>query len=150
MTRDTRTEVQDPETPEGAAAAGRSGPGATRSVPLAVKLLRWVERLVLLAVAVFTVMAAGVEVLRVVETGSVVLADLLLMFLYAEVIGMVAVFYLSRTTPLFYPIFIAITAIARLIVLQSKEMDPLKIIYEAAAILLLAGAVALLKRFAAD
>ncbi|CAE7328067.1 unnamed protein product [Symbiodinium pilosum] len=142
--------VQDPETPEGAAAAGRSGPGATRSVPLAVKLLRWVERLVLLAVAVFTVMAAGVEVLRVVETGSVVLADLLLMFLYAEVIGMVAVFYLSRTTPLFYPIFIAITAIARLIVLQSKEMDPLKIIYEAAAILLLAGAVALLKRFAAD
>jgi protein PsiE len=118
--------------------------------PLAVSALRICEKILLIFVALFTLAAAGVEIVRVVELREVVLADLLLMFLYAEVIGMVAVFYLSRTTPLFYPIFIAITAVARLIVLQSKEMDPVNILYEALAILLLAGAVAVLKYFASD
>lgn len=116
--------------------------------PLAVSAMRMVEKALLLTVAVLTLVAAGVEIWRVWEDRSVQLADLLLMFLYAEVIGMVAVFYISRTTPLFYPIFIAITAVARLIVLQSKEMDPINIIYEAGAILLLGATVAVLKQFA--
>jgi len=116
--------------------------------PLAVSAMRMVEKMLLLTVALLTVLAAGVEIWRVWEERTVTLADLLLMFLYAEVIGMVAVFYISRTTPLFYPIFIAITAVARLIVLQSKDMDPLNIIYEAGAILLLGATVAVLKQFA--
>jgi protein PsiE len=121
---------------------------APENRPLAVTAMRMVEKMLLLAVAALTVLAAGVELWRVWEERTVALADLLLMFLYAEVIGMVAVFYISRTTPLFYPIFIAITAVARLIVLQSKDMDPLNIIYEAGAILLLGATVAVLKQFA--
>lgn len=74
------------------------------------------------------------------------LADILLMFLYTEVIGMVAVFYTSRAIVVIYPIFIAITALARLIVLQGKDMDPLNIVFEAAAIFILAFAVLLLGR----
>jgi protein PsiE len=77
---------------------------------------------------------------------TITLADILLMFLYTEVIGMVAVFYTSRSIVVIYPIFIAITALARLIVLQGKDMDPLNIVFEAAAILVLAIAVMILGR----
>lgn len=69
------------------------------------------------------------------------LADLLLMFIYAEVIAMVGVFMRSREVPVIYPIFIAITALARLIILQGKDMDPSNILYEAIAIFVLALAV---------
>jgi protein PsiE len=60
------------------------------------------------------------------------------MFLYTEVMGMIAVFYTGKGSFFIYPIFIAITAIARLIVLQGKDMAPEKILFEAGAILLLA------------
>ena len=69
---------------------------------------------------------------------SINLADILLMFLYTEVIGMIAVFYGGKESPFVYPIFIAITALARLIVLQGKTMAPENIVFEAGAILLLA------------
>jgi protein PsiE len=59
------------------------------------------------------------------------------MFLYLEVIGMVAVYYAKRSSVFVYPIFIAITAVGRLVVLQGKEMAPANILIEAAAILLL-------------
>jgi protein PsiE len=64
-------------------------------------------------------------------------ADILLMFLYLEVIGMVSVYYARRNSVFVYPIFIAITAVGRLVVLQGKEMEPVNILIEAAAILLL-------------
>jgi protein PsiE len=63
------------------------------------------------------------------------------------VIGMVAAFYANSQAPVVYPIFIAITALARLIVLQGKEMAPQSIIFEASAILLLAVAATILIRF---
>ena len=69
------------------------------------------------------------------------------MFLYTEVIAMVAVFYTNRGSPFIYPILIAITALARLIVLQGKDMAPQNILYEAAAIVLLTIAIVLLVRF---
>ncbi len=108
--------------------------------------LKFVERTILVVVGILTVLAVGLELWRIAEKRDVSLADILLMFLYAEVIGMVAVFYASRRIVVIYPIFIAITALARLIVLQGKDMDPLNILYEAAAILILAVAVILLGR----
>ena len=108
--------------------------------------LKYVERTILVVVGILTVLAVGLELWRIAEKRDVSLADILLMFLYAEVIGMVAVFYASRRIVVIYPIFIAITALARLIVLQGKDMDPLNILYEAAAILILAVAVILLGR----
>ena len=74
------------------------------------------------------------------------LADILLMFLYTEVVGMVGVFYVGKGSAFVYPIFIAITALARLIVLQGKNMAPENIVFEASAILLLAVAAAIIVR----
>ncbi|MHA7820693.1 MAG: phosphate-starvation-inducible protein PsiE [Erythrobacter sp.] len=106
----------------------------------------WAERVLLIVAAAMTFVAAGAEVVAVWERGTVQLADILLMFLYTEVIGMIAVFYSGKGSFFIYPIFIAITAIARLIVLQGKDMDPLNVVYEAGAILLLCIAAVVLSR----
>ena len=112
----------------------------------APRVLKVIERSMLILVGGLTVIAAGLELQAIVANRAVTLADILLMFLYTEVIGMVAVFYTSSTLVVIYPIFIAITALARLIVLQGKDMDPLNIVFEAAAILILALAVLMLGR----
>ncbi len=105
-----------------------------------------VERALLVVIAVMTMAAAGTEVWRVILAQTVNLADILLMFLYTEVVGMIAVFYSGRGSPFVYPIFIAITALSRLIVLQGKNMAPENIVFEAGAILLLALAAMIILR----
>jgi protein PsiE len=109
---------------------------------------RGVERVLLVVIALMTLGAAGIEINRVIVTQSINLADILLMFLYTEVIGMIAVFYGGRDSAFVYPIFIAITALARLIVLQGKAMAPENIVFEASAILLLAVAAWIIARTA--
>ncbi|WP_309628169.1 phosphate-starvation-inducible PsiE family protein [Brevundimonas sp.] len=113
---------------------------------LAVRSFQWTERFLLILVAAMTLGAAGAEVVNVWQAQSIDLADILLMFLYTEVIGMIAVFYTGRGSPFVYPIFIAITALARLIVLQGKDMAPQNILFEAAAILLLALSVVVIAK----
>ena len=66
------------------------------------------------------------------------LADLLLLFIYTEVLGMIGVFYKSNKIPITLPLFIAITALSRMIILQGKDSAPENLLYEAGAILLLA------------
>ena len=124
----------------GASSTLANGHGSTT-----LGLLRASERLLLVVVAGLTVLAAATELVEIARNGTVSLADLLLMFLYTEVVGMVAVYYASRQTPVVYPIFIAMTAVARLLVLQSKDMSPEKILFEAGAIVLLAIAAAVLR-----
>ncbi|MEO1250819.1 MAG: phosphate-starvation-inducible PsiE family protein [Pseudomonadota bacterium] len=96
------------------------------------------ERVLLLLIALMTLAATAIELFVVFEKRTVDLADILLMFLYLEVIGMISVYYEGRESPFVYPIFIAITALARLIVLQGKDMAPENIVFEAGAVLLLA------------
>ena len=105
-----------------------------------------VERILLILVAVMTVGGAITEVFHIYQIRAVSLADILQMFLYTEVIGMVSVFYTGKGATFIYPIFIAITALARLIVLQSKEMASENIVFEASAILLLALAAVVIAR----
>ena len=124
----------------GASSALADGDGSK-----ALGLMRASERVLLVVVAGLTVLAAASELVEIGRNGTISLADLLLMFLYTEVVGMVAVYYASRQTPVVYPIFIAMTAVARLLVLQSKEMAPDKIVFEAIAIVLLAIAAAVLR-----
>ena len=107
---------------------------------------RAVERILLLLVAMMTICGAATEIYQIYQTRSINLADILLMFLYTEVIGMVNVFYTGKGATFIYPIFIAITALARLIVLQSKDMAPENIVFEASAILLLAVAAMAMTR----
>lgn len=112
----------------------------------APRSFRAIERALLVVIAIMTLAAAAFEIERVVAVRTVNLADILLMFLYTEVIGMIAVFYGGRDSPFIYPIFIAITALARLIVLQGKTMAPENIVFEASAILLLALAAVVITR----
>jgi protein PsiE len=98
----------------------------------------WTEKAILVLIAGFTVYAVGLEMLNIVVMRSVKLTDLLLLFIYAEVLGMVAGFYKNRRIPITIPIFIAITALCRLIILQGKEVNAINIIYESGAVLLLA------------
>lgn len=105
-----------------------------------------IQKLLLILTGLMTLGAAGVELLGVYERSSVALADILMMFLYTEVIAMVLVSYTGRGSPFIYPIFIAITALSRLIVLQGKEMDPQNILFEAGAIVLLSIAAIIILR----
>jgi protein PsiE len=98
----------------------------------------WIsERAILLIIAVATIYATGLEIVRLASTNIVTLSDLFLLFIYAEVLGMVGVFYRDNRIPVTLPIIIAITALTRMIILQSKDLDAINIIYEAGGILLL-------------
>ena len=98
----------------------------------------WIsERSILLIIAVATIYATGLEIVRLISTNIVTLSDLFLLFIYAEVLGMVGVFYRDNRIPVTLPIIIAITALTRMIILQSKDLDAINIIYEAGGILLL-------------
>ena len=82
--------------------------------------------------------AAGLDIYQMVWIDMKrALADLFLLFIYAEIVGMVGVFYTSNRIPVTLPIVIAITALCRLIVLNSKDADPLVLMAEAGAILVL-------------
>lgn len=98
------------------------------------------EQAILLIIAVATVLASIIELVRIYEVMTVNLSDLFLLFIYAEVLGMVGVFYQDNRIPVTLPIIIAITALTRMIILQSKGLDALNIIYEASGILLLSVA----------
>ena len=104
-------------------------------------LIKLTEKVLLAIIAVLTVLATLEEVLKIYDVKSVQLADLLLLFIYTEVLGMIGIFFVSNRIPITLPIFIAMTAIARLIILQGKEMDMSFLLYEAGAILVLAIAV---------
>ena len=110
------------------------------------RVFLFVEHVLLIVATGMTLFAAGSEVLGVYERRTIVLADILLMFLYTEVIGMIAVFYTGKGSFYVFPIFIAITALARLIVLQGKDMAPENVVFEASAILLLAFAALIIGR----
>jgi protein PsiE len=98
------------------------------------------EKLLLAVIGIATLVAAGQHIWLMIGQQTVLLADLFLLFIFAEVIGMVGAFYTSHRIPVTLPIIIAMTALCRLIVLHSKEMEPLTLLAEAFAILILAGA----------
>ena len=99
------------------------------------------EKGLLAVIGGLTMIAAGLDIYQMVWINmKIELADLFLLFIYAEIVGMVGVFYTSNRIPVTLPIIIAITALCRLIVLNSKDADPLILIAEAGAILLLSVA----------
>tara|TARA_B100001778_G_scaffold310640_1_gene292975 strand:+ start:1436 stop:1858 length:423 start_codon:yes stop_codon:yes gene_type:complete len=96
------------------------------------------ERAILLAIALATLFATASEIIRIIEIQEVNLSDLFLLFIYAEVLGMVASFYANNRIPVTLPLIIAMTALTRMIILQSKDLNAINIIYEATGILILA------------
>ena len=99
------------------------------------------EKGLLAVIGGLTMIAAGLDIYQMVWIDmKIELADLFLLFIYAEIVGMVGVFYTSNRIPVTLPIIIAITALCRLIVLNSKDADPFILMAEAGAILLLSVA----------
>ena len=99
----------------------------------------------LIIILISTIIAVFVEIIYMYETKSVSLADLLLMFLYLEVMAMVRVFWEEQSIRITLPLLIAITALSRFIIMQGKEMDPSALVYQSAAILLIAIAIVVMR-----
>ena len=96
------------------------------------------EKGLLAVIGGLTMIAAALDVYQMVAVNmKIELADLFLLFIYAEIVVMGGVFYTSNRIPVTLPIIIAITALCRLIVLNSKDADPMILMAEAGAILVL-------------
>ena len=98
------------------------------------KITKNLQFVLLTVILVSTVIAVGIEIKTMFINKSVTLADLLLMFLYLEVLAMVRVFWDEQSISITLPLLIAITALSRFIILQGKEMDPTGLVYEAVAL----------------
>ena len=109
------------------------------------KIAKNLQLILMVIILISTVIAVGIEIYKMFQNKSVTLADLLLMFLYLEVLAMVRVFWNQQSISITLPLLIAITALARFIILQGKEMDPSALVYEAVAIVLIAGAIVILR-----
>ena len=108
-------------------------------------LVKYLHLVLLGIILVSTIIAVVLEIKLMFINTSVTLADLLLMFLYLEVLAMVRVFWDQQSISITLPLLIAITALSRFIILQGKEMDPSALVYEAVAIVLIAGAIVILR-----
>jgi protein PsiE len=109
-------------------------------------LIGLAEQALLLTIAIATIGAALIEIVRILSVLTVNLSDLFLLFIYAEVLGMVGVFYKENRIPVTLPLIIAITALTRMIVIQTKGLDSVNIIFEASGILLLAVAAYIMSK----
>jgi protein PsiE len=112
---------------------------------IALTLLQWVENIGLLIILLATLAAGAGEVQNMLTAGKVTLADLLLLFLYLEIVTMLGLYYREGKLPVRYPIYIAIVALTRYIVLGMKEIDNLTLIAMTGAILMLTVSVLLLR-----
>tara|TARA_B100000767_G_scaffold219468_1_gene207551 strand:- start:1 stop:378 length:378 start_codon:yes stop_codon:yes gene_type:complete len=109
------------------------------------KIAKLLQLILLCIILISSVIAVSIEIKSMFLNQSVTLADLLLMFLYLEVLAMVRVFWDQQSISITLPLLIAITALARFIILQGKEMDPSALVYEAIAIVLIASAIVILR-----
>lgn len=103
------------------------------------RMIMHTEKALLLFIVAGTVWAAGFDIVGMFSTqGKMALADLFLLFIYAEILGMVGAFYKDHRIPVTLPLIIGITALTRMIVLQTKGDDSISILYESVGILVLA------------
>ena len=107
--------------------------------------IRNIQLVAVLAVLIATIIAFFVEISFMYDTRTIGLADLLLMFIYIEVLGLVRSYWETRAVRITYPLVIAITALARYIILQDKESDPANLIYIAFAILIVSIATVVVR-----
>ena len=107
--------------------------------------IRNIQLTAVLIVLASTVIAFFLEITEMYMKRDITLADLLLMFIYIEVIGLVRSYWETRAVRITYPLVIAITALARFIILQDKESDPSNLIYISVAILIVAIATVIIR-----
>jgi len=117
----------------------------TRFPRMALNVLGTIEAVGLVIITLATLVAGVVEFRIMIDAGTVTLADLLLLFLYLEILAMVGVYFQSGQLPVRFPIYIAIVALSRYLVLDMKSLDVWKMLGVTASILLLAGAVLVIR-----
>ena len=88
-------------------------------------------------IGIATCIAAAQYIFSMFLAREILLADLFLLFIYVEIIGMVGAFYSTSRIPVTLPIIIAITALCRLIIMESKDIDPLVLVGTSGSILIL-------------
>ena len=107
--------------------------------------IRNIQLVAVIDVLVSNIIAFFLEMKEMYENKDITLADLLLMFIYIEVIGLVRSYWETQSVRITYPLIIAITALARFIILQDKESDPANLIYISLAILIVAIATVIIR-----
>ena len=107
--------------------------------------IRNIQLVAVVVVLISTIIAFFLEMKEMYENKDITLADLLLMFIYIEVIGLVRSYWETQSVRITYPLIIAITALARFIILQDKESDPVNLIYISVAILIVAIATVIIR-----
>ena len=108
-------------------------------------IVKQIQLIALVIILAATIIAFGIEIYQMIAVQKGTLADLLLLFLYLEVLAMVRVFWESQSIQITLPLFIAITALSRFIILQGKSINPEVLLYEAGAIVLIAIAILVLR-----
>lgn len=109
------------------------------------KVLTWAQDAGLLIISVFTLIAVGYEIAEIIGARIVTLADLLLLFIYLEVLAMVSIYLDSGKLPVRMPLYIAIVALARYLILDMKNLDTWRMLAVAGAALLVAIAVLVIR-----
>jgi protein PsiE len=109
------------------------------------KAITFIEDIGLLIIAVATVIAMGFEITSMIQLRTVSLADLLLMFIYLEVLAMVAIYLDSGKLPVRMPLYIAMVALARYMILDMKNLDTWRMLGIAGAVLIIALAVLVIR-----
>ena len=102
------------------------------------------EKLLLAIIGISTCVASAIYLYEMILARDILLGDLFMLFIYAEILAMVGAFYSTNRIPVTLPIIVAITALCRLIIMQTKDMDGLMVMWEAGAIFVLAGAAYLM------
>lgn len=109
------------------------------------KSLSLIQDIGLVIVAIATLIAVGAEIITMYEAKSVSLADLLLLFIYLEVLAMVGIYMDSGKLPVRMPLYIAIVALARYLILDMKNLDTWQMLGIAGAALIIAIAVLVIR-----
>ena len=118
---------------------------SNKTLEFQTTLISIVEKIGLMIIAIATVFASGIEIKTMIFAGTVTLADLLLLFIYLEVLAMVNHYFHSGQLPVRFPLYIAIVALARYLILDIKAMEDWRILAIAGAILVLACAVLVIR-----
>jgi protein PsiE len=108
-------------------------------------LFRYVEKAVLVLVGGLSLLAIGQVLLEIPVYGKIRLEDVLLIFIFVEIMAMANVYFVRHAVPFTYPMFIAVTALSRLVVLQGKDVPFINLIYEGVAILLISISILIIR-----
>lgn len=113
------------------------------------EIMKWLlvmfEHTGLMVIAIATVVAMGSEVVGMVRSANVTLTDLLMLFLYLEVLAMVGLYYESGRLPVRFPLYIGMVALARYLILDMKAMDEWRMLAVSGSVLLLTLSVLLIR-----